>query len=150
MAYAAGTSVPADRSQQEIRALLMKAGATHYAFGEEPERAMIQFALNGRHYRFEVRRPSAQDVAHLFSMNPPGNDWRPRIEAEWKRRWRARVLWIKAQIEFAEYEPRAFEEAMLNYLVLPDGTTMGGWARPQIAAMYEHGAMPPLLGTGER
>lgn len=146
--YAEGTSVPAERSIQEIRTLLMRAGATHYAFGEEPERALIQFAFGGRHYRFEVRRPTAEQIAKRFNQRPVGNDWRPRIEAEWRRRWRARLLWIKAQIEFAEAEPGALAEAMLANLVLPDGRTMGGWAGPQIEAMYESGGMPALLGDG--
>ena len=146
--YAEGTSVPADRSQTEIRTLMMRAGATHYAFGEEPERAMVQFALHGRHYRFEVRRPTAEQIASRFAQRPVGNDWRPRIEAEWRRRWRARVLWAKAMLELNDLEPGSFEQAMLAHLVLPDGQTLGGWATPQIAAVYERGGMPPLLGEG--
>lgn len=147
--YAKGTEVPVSQTEGEIRRVLQKAGATHYAYGETPERAMIQFALNGRHYRFEVARPMAEHIARNYSINPPGNDWRPRIEAEWRRRWRARVLWVKAMLEFNDLEPGAFETAMLAHLVLPDGQTLGGWAKPQIAAVYEHGGMPKLLSTGE-
>lgn len=147
--YAEGTSVAADRSQEEIRRLLMRAGATHLAFGEEPQRAMIQFALAGRHYRFEVRRPTLDQVKHQYrDLYAPQVNWPKKTQDEWKRRWRARVLWIKAQIEFAEVEPDAFAEAMLAHLVLPDGRTLGGWAAPQIDSMYEHGGMPPLLSDG--
>lgn len=147
--YAAGTEVPVSRTESQIRALLLRSGATHYAYGEEPTRAMIQFALKGRHYRFEVTRPTAEQIAHLFTNNPNGNDWRPRIDAEWRRRWRARLLWVKAMLEFDDREPGAFETAMLAHLVLPDGQTLGSWATPQIAAVYERGGMPPLLGSGK-
>lgn len=149
MSYAQGTAVPAERTQNEIRTLLMRAGATHYAFGEEPERSMIQFALNGRHYRFEVRRPTDAEVRKQYAdLYARQVNWPKKVADEWLRRWRARLLWIKAQIEFAEVEPEAFAEAMLAHLVLPDGRTLGGWAGPQIEAMYESGGMPTLLGDG--
>lgn len=145
MAYAEGTKVPVNRSIDEIRALLLKAGATHYAYGENPEAAFVQFALDGLHYRFEVRRPTGEDANARYYRQ---GDTAGRIDAEWRRRWRARVLWVKAQIEFAEVEPKAFRQAMLAYLVLPDGRTFGNWAAPQIEGMYRDGAMPPLLGPG--
>ncbi len=141
MSYAKGTTVPVSRSIDEIRSILLKAGATHYAYGEDPEQAAIQFALDKRHYRFTVRRPTELRAKAGWSSDA-------RIDAEWRRRWRARVLWVKAQIEFAESEPAAFHEAMLAHLVLPDGRTLGGWAEPQIGEMYERGGMPPLLGDG--
>jgi hypothetical protein len=144
MAYAKGTAVPVSRSIDEIRSMLLKAGATRYAYGEDPDQAAVQFELDGRHYRFAVRRPTEADVPRQVYRVPPA----ALIDAEWRRRWRARVLWIKAQIEFAEVEPVAFHEAMLAHLVLPDGRTLGRWADPQIAGMYERGGMPPLLGDG--
>lgn len=139
--YAKGTQVPVGRSVDEIRSILLKAGATHYAYGEDPDKAAIQFALDGRHYRFTVMRPSLSAESRWSSEQ--------RNDVEWKRRWRARVLWVKAQIEFAESEPDAFQEAMLAHLVLPDGQTLGRWAEPQIARAYETGGMPPLLGDGK-
>jgi hypothetical protein len=143
MAYAKGTAVPVGRSVDEIRSILLKAGATHYAYGEDPDHAAIQFALDGRHYRFAVRRPIENEVGGTAH-----NQYGSRVDAEWRRRWRARVLWVKAQIEFAEGEPTAFHQAMLAHLVLPDGRTLGGWAEPQIEGMYARGGMPPLLGDG--
>lgn len=143
MAYAKGTDVPVNRSIDEIRSILLKAGATHYAYGEDPDQAAIQFALEGLHYRFTVRRPQRDEMPQRNQITPA-----QRIDAEWRRRWRARVLWVKAQIEFAEAEPDAFREAMLAHLVLPDGRTLGRWAGPQIESMYASGEMPPLLTDG--
>jgi len=146
--YAERTRVPVDRSLSEIRRLLLNAGATHYAAGEGPESAGVQFKLHDLHYRFEVRRPTWQEIAERFGA--PGRVDRDRaIESEWMRRWRARTLWVKAQIEFAEVEPDAFAAAMLSYLVLPDGRTFGEWAAPQVEKAYSNGTMPPLLlGAG--
>lgn len=147
--YASGTPVPVGRSTDEVRTLLLKAGATHYAYGESPEAGFVQFAINGLHYRFEVRRPTKAEADRAAAA---GDRYKIKqgteIDAEWRRRWRARVIWLKAMIEFSEGESDVFTTAMLAHLVLPDGGTFGRWATPQIASMYEQGAMPPLLGPG--
>jgi hypothetical protein len=145
--YATGTQVPVDKTLTDIRRLLLAAGATHYAYGEEPNGAAIQFALHGLHYRFNVRRPTWDDLIARYERSYRVDQQRA-VEDEWRRRWRARLLWIKAQLEFAEVEPQEFSRAMLAHLVLPDGQTMGSWAMPQIESMYEGGQMPPLLGSG--
>jgi len=146
--YAAGTNVGIDQTTQQIRKLLLGAGASHYAFGEGPDNGAVQFSLEGRHYRFSVSRPKWADL--YDSYRSPGRvDQARAVDDEWRRRWRARLLWVKAMLEFAETEPKAFSDAMLANLVLPDGTTMAQWADPQIEAAYSNGAMPPLLlGSG--
>lgn len=148
--YATGSTVPVNKSIDEIRRILLGAGATHYAFGEDPEKAAVQFGLDGRHYRFTVPRPTWEVVRLRFRDPRRVADQGAAVEAEWRRRWRARVLWIKAQVEFAADEPEVLHEAMLSHLVLPDGQTMGAWSEPQIEAMYSDGSMPPLLTSGER
>jgi hypothetical protein len=146
--YAEGTEVSTERSLADIRRLLTVAGATHFAFGEEPTKGLIQFTLNGLSYRFEIRRPAWDDLIDRYDA--PGRvDQRRAIDAEWKRRWRARVLWLKALLEFAEVEPREFSRAMLAHLLLPNGQTLGSWAVPQIEVMYGEGKMPPLLSEGK-
>lgn len=146
MSYAEGTKVPVEQTQGEIRKLLVKHGATHFAFGSAPERDIVQFQLAGRHYRFTVERPTVKDIGGKFGTRPVYGDWGPRLDSEYRRRWRARLLWIKAMLEFAEDEP--LSKAMLAYLLLPDGRTFSDWADPQVEAMYERGEMPALLGTG--
>lgn len=147
--YATGTTTGVDVSLSQIRKLLLAAGSTHYAFGESPELASVQFGLGGRHYRFSVRRPTWDDLRDRY-MRQGRVDQERAIEDEWKRRWRARLLWIKAMLEFQEYEPDAFAEAMLANLVLPDGNRMVEWAQPQIDRAYADGSMPPLLLAGAR
>ena len=143
--YAEGTSVSVERSQEEIRRLLAKHGVRHFAFAEMPERAAIQFTLHGLPYRFEVERPTIASLAGRYRDN---RDWNGRIEREWRRRWRARLLWMKATLEFAADEgPDAVQQALLAHLVLPGGTTMGAWAEKQLPGAYADGRMPPLMLT---
>jgi hypothetical protein len=113
---------------------------------------MIQFGLGSRFYRFTIDWPVPKDLRDAF-IEEGGSwgranriDWKGRADAEWRRRWRARLMWLKAQLEYAEDVPLA--EAMLANLVLPDGRTFGAWATPQIGQMYEAGQMPPMLGPG--
>lgn len=151
MRYAEGTNVSVDKTQNEIRALLAKHGVKHFAYAEEPTRAAIQFALHGLPYRFEVIRPTEAEVRAIYShLYSPQVDWAKRIEGEWRRRWRARLLWLKATLEFAADEGTdAVSQALLAYLVLPGGSTMGAWADKQLPDAYREGKMPPLmLGDG--
>lgn len=147
--YAEGTTIGIDQTLNQIRKSLLVAGATHYAFGEGPDYAGIQFRLEGLHYKFVVKRPTWEDLYDRY-RDPRRVDQTRAIEDEWRRRWRARLLWLKAMIEFAEVEPEAFAASMLGYAVLPDGKTMAEWSVPQLEAAYSAGTMPPLLlGTGE-
>jgi hypothetical protein len=36
----------------------------------------------------------------------------------------------------------------MAHIVLPDGSTFGRWARPQIATVYEENVMPSMLALG--
>lgn len=58
------------------------------------------------------------------------------------------ALVIKAKLEAVEAGIAAFEEEFLAHIVLPNGSTVGQFMMPQIAAVYETGRMPPLLLTG--
>lgn len=150
--YAAGTKTGVSYSQTEVQKILTRGGCTHTMFGEGPEGSLIGFQLHGRQYRLSVTRPSqadAEKIARREGVTPHlVRDWQARIDAEWRRRWRAAVLWTKATIEYADGDPEVLERAFLGSMSLPDGRTFSQWAQPQIAVMYDSGQMPPLLGTG--
>jgi hypothetical protein len=65
-----------------------------------------------------------------------------------RARWRALALVIKAKLEAVESGITTFEEEFLAHIVLPDGTTLGQWAAPRLAHVYDTGAMPPMLPGG--
>ena len=52
----------------------------------------------------------------------------------------------KAKLEAVETGITEFEDEFLAHIVLPNGQTMGEFAKPQIAHAYDTGDMPPLLG----
>lgn len=148
--YAEGTTVPAEQSQGEIRGLLAKHGVERFAMVDGPEGAAVQFVFGGLPYRFEVRKPTVEELQKEYAAEGGtgwGNvDWLGRVEREWKRRWRARVLWLKATLEFAAGEgPEEMERTLLPYLVLPGGGTLSAWTAQQLPGAYRNGSMPPLL-----
>ena len=162
--YAEGTTVPVETTVSAMKRLLQEAGATHWLYAETPDGSAVQFSLGGYHYRIVVQPPSADALRqeyideavkrgreHRWTIESRADrvDWRTKVAAEWKRRWRARLLWLKAQIEFAEGDEGQLPRALMAYLVLPDGRTFETWAVPQIEDMYADGTMPPLLGTGQ-
>jgi hypothetical protein len=112
-----------------------------------PEGAAVQFVHGGLTYRFEVRKPTVDELRDEYRREGGtgwGNvDWRGRVEREWKRRWRARVLWLKATLEFAAGEgAEEMERALLPYLVLPGGRTLATWTREQLPDGFRNGSMP--------
>lgn len=162
--YAEGTTVAVAVSQAEIRTLLARHGCQHFATAEEPERAAIQFILGGLPYRFTVERADpdvlrqayideqvAKGRQHKYTIESRASymDWPAKAEAEWKRRWRARLLWLKATLEFATGEGAdEVAAALMAHLVLPNGSTMQTWAAKQLPAAFRDGVMPPLMLTG--
>jgi hypothetical protein len=152
--YAEGTTVPVEQSQAEIRSLLARHGCKHFATAEEPGRSAIQFVLNGLPYRFTVEHPTAGQMEEAYvARRRPGMRWeldyQRQAAAEWRRRWRARLLWLKATLEFASGEGAdEVAAALMAHLVLPGGATMQTWAARELPGAYANGKMPVLQLTG--
>lgn len=158
MKYAQGTNVPVETTQAQIRGLLATHGATAFAYAEGTgpdgqERAAMQFVLGGLPYKFEIRRPTAASFeAEYLAKRKPGMryrlDHKSRADAEWRRLWRARLLWLKATLEFASGEgPEEVQRVLLPLLVLPDReTTMFEHAQRVLPSAYGAGKMPLLTG----
>ncbi len=52
---------------------------------------------------------------------------------------------MKAKLEAVEAGISSFEDEFLSATLLPDGSTVGDWARPQLEAAYTRGLMPGRL-----
>lgn len=127
--FAKRTKVPAIHTRSEIEQTLKRYGAKNYGFVTMPGVVMVAFEAQNRRVRFKV--------------STPDEDKRPQ---EYRQRWRALLLVIKAKLESVQAGIEVFDEAFMAQIVLPDGRTMAELAVPQIAQAYTGGKMPPLLG----
>lgn len=141
MTYANKTSVPIDRSQGEIKKILSKYNATSFAYGEQGEKSVVMFEMNGRRIKFVLpmpKKPSAGATQASIKT----------YDQLCRSRWRALVLAIKAKLECVETGITTLEQEFLAHIVLPNGSTVGEAITPQLALAYQEKKMPPLLGYG--
>lgn len=150
--YAADTSVSQDRSRSEIEATLKRYGATSFLYASEARGAVVGFVIKDRQVRFMLPMPDRQ--AREFTHTPARGVRRSEAEAEkaWeqagRQRWRALALVIKAKLEAVAAGITTIEDEFLAHTVLPDGSTVGQFMKPQLAIAYEQGAMPTTLLLG--
>jgi hypothetical protein len=155
--YASGTDVPSDRSRAEIERTLKRYGAKAFAYAWEDDEEMvatIMFKLSDRQIRFRLTMPSPKD--RQFTVTPTGKA-RAAAAAEAayeqavRQRWRALALVIKAKLEAVEAGISTVEDEFLHAIMLPNGSTVGEWAAPQLREVYGRGTMPALMpGSGDR
>lgn len=144
--YASSTDVDVGRSRNEIERVLARYGAEQFMFGWTSSGSVVEFIDHGRRVRFLLPLPSLEE----FRATTRG---RARTDAAAqhardqavRQRWRALLLVIKAKLEAVESGITTFEAEFLAHLVLPNGQTVGQWATPQLAAVYDSGSMPPML-----
>lgn len=154
MPYATGTNVPADRSRAEIEKMMIRFGADQFVSGwSGTERAMVGFRIHNRMVRIYLPMPDRKDP--MIALTPSGRERSDgQVEEEYdretRRRWRSLVLVIKAKLSAIEDGISTVEREFLADVVLPNGSTMGEWAGPQISEMYEGGRMPELLPGSRR
>jgi hypothetical protein len=98
--------------------------------------------------------PMPDPKAREFTHTPARGTLRSPAEAEkaWeqagRQRWRALALVIKAKLEAVAAGITTIEDEFLAHTVLPDGSTVGQFMKPQLAVAYEQGSMPTTLLLG--
>lgn len=147
--YARDTSVSVDKSKSEIEAILVRYGATEFAYGSTGSSAQVGFKANDRMVRFILPLPdrNAKEFTHTPSRGRPRHSdeafraW----EQACRQRWRALALCIKAKLEAVASGITTFEDEFLAHIMLPGGQSVGSWLRPQLASSYKAGKMPKSL-----
>ena len=154
MSFAQNTSVPIDRTQTEIRKLLLKHGATGFMFGQQGTYGVVGFEMKNRRVKITVMISDRQDK---------------KAQQESRAKWRCLLLVInrmgcvalcatksastrtmpirKAKLECIEQKISTFEEEFLAHIVVPGGKTMGEIALPQLQHAYSNNQVPQLLGA---
>lgn len=145
--YAATTEVSVEKSRAEIEVTLARYGADAFAYFTEAERAMIAFRMSGRQVRFILTLPAKN--RHEFTHHSRGPRTPEAAHAAWeqacRQRWRALALVIKAKLEAVAAGITTVEDEFLAHTMLPDGSSVGQWAKPQLDEAYRLGHMPPML-----
>ncbi len=150
--YAAGTDVPVIKTRLEIEELVRANGAEGFAFGEDGDRARIQFRLEQTVLRFDLVMPRLTEE-RFQKVNQGAVGIRPRspaaAKAAWERacreHWRALLLTIKAKFAAVDASIVSFEDEFLAHVVLPDGKTVSETVRPGLAAIRSGRPVPILL-----
>jgi hypothetical protein len=146
--YADGTKVAPEASRAEIERTLTRYGTTAFVYGTDELRntALVQFrADRGRIIRFLLPLPDRADYQDRRAANGRRVSGQSAYDAEVRRRWRSLANAIKAKLDAVATGIVSFEDEFLGHVVLPDDTTVGQWAGPQIARAYASGAMPEAL-----
>lgn len=139
--YAEGTSVPVDRTREEIRKLLVNHGAGGFIFGEANAQALIAFEMKTRRLRFVVPMPSSSSKPRLNER---------QLAAETRRRWRALLLVLKAKLEAVAGGIVTFDHEFLAHIVVEGSSTVGDRIVPTLGDAVITGRLPPLLGSGDQ
>jgi hypothetical protein len=148
--YAAKTEVSPDQSLAEIRRTLTRYGATAFAYGEDEQRFMVAFQMNGRQFRITCPAPQLADYqfTETRGLRRSPASVRAYHARALAQRWRALGLYVKAKLEAVESQVVDLETAFLPHMVLPSGQTLAEWAGPQLQVAIEAGRMPPFLPLG--
>jgi hypothetical protein len=151
--FAAFTDVSSDRSRAEIENIIRRYGASQFMYGWAEDKAVIGFACNDRHIRFELPLPARNDPK--FTQTPTGRHKRTSAAAEaaWeqacRQRWRALALVVKAKLEAVETGITTFDDEFLAHIVLPGGQTIGQYVLPKLAGVVSSGRIAGLLPPPE-
>lgn len=119
--YAEGTAVTVESSRGEITGILAKHGVKRMGWTSEPESDTLMFELGGYSFRFNIVRPTITEIRRLY---PNAYDESKKLDGEWRRRWRANVLLLKAKLEFIASGDTTLIRELLPYAVLTNGTTL--------------------------
>jgi hypothetical protein len=133
MVYAADSSVPVERSRQEIEKTLARFGADQFGYATGTDRATVCFRARGRMIRFDLPLPPRERLSEQQHAQ--------RVRSA----WRCLVLSIKAKLAAVESAITSFEQEFMPYTVMPDGRTAAQHALPLIEEAYQGGKVAGLL-----
>lgn len=149
--FAENTDVPVERSLAEIERLLGTYGCNAFQrgwqdVGQVGRTELLSFETRSRRIRFSVTIPPRATFRDTpTSQRRSDKAIEVVYEQERRRLWRVLYLSIKAKLVAVDSGLLTFEDEFLAYTVLPDHSTVGEWAGPQLDRIIASGALPPLL-----
>ena len=150
--YANSTTVPPERTRDEIERTLKKWGVTEFIYGSLSQGPVIAFKYRELTARFQVLLPDRDDPDIVYTPKRhhrrTPEDQEKAYDQAVRQRWRSLLLLIKAKLEAIDMGIASFEEEFLPYMVLPDGRTVTEGLMPAIYRAAEGGTDLPMLPTG--
>ena len=154
MTFAKGTKVAIETTDQQIKTMLRKAGATAYATFEDDNSAKIAFRLNDLNIRMTLAMPDreSEQFTRVRVNQHGGMAERSESAAErlWEQacreRWRALHLCVKAKLEAIAAGVETFEDAFLAHVQTDTGETIGERLRPDLKGIVAGNAPLRLSG----
>lgn len=146
--HAAKTKVAPNHTRDQIEALLVRHGATAFAYGMTQEQAQISFQIGERVVRFRMPWPDQSDPSITRTASGKlrtGAQIEEQVMQAIRQRWRALLLLVRAKLESVALGVTTIEEEFLAWTVMPDGRTVGEHVRPAIESAYRTGQTPELL-----
>jgi len=147
--YAANTGVSTGQSRDEIERILARFGADQFVYAVGETRAMLGFRYSGRMIKLCIKMPDKEDFRYTPGRHTPRSD--TKMFEEWeqncRQRWRSLALVIKAKLVAIEDGIASFEDEFLAYTVLPDGSTVGDFTKPQLEQVYTTGKPMSLFSA---
>jgi len=149
MSYASKTSVEVPRTRAEIEGLLVKHGATGFAFmsDRELDRERLEFRMPMRGLvlvvRLELPLPRRQDHAlDVRGWARTSAQIVTACEQAQRSAWRSLLLILKAKLVAVEAGVRTFEQEFLADIVVGDGVrTLGECLANQLPAAAAGGML---------
>lgn len=138
MSFAENTKVPIGRTQDEIKKILSKHGATGFVFGENQNTAMLMFDMASRRIKIAIKLPQPP--------SPNATQSSIKTYEQIKRsKWRCLLLVVKAKLEAVESGITSLEHEFMANILLPNGKTVFDNINHSIKLAYETNTMPKLL-----
>lgn len=134
--YAEGTPVTVNSSQGEIAKILMTHGVKKQGWMSGPDGDELMFELGGHSFQFRILKPTIKEI---YSLYPNARDSNAKLDGEWRRRWRANVLLLKAKLEFIDSGDTTLERELLPYMLTASGQTVGDLITAGKLPMLESG-----------
>ena len=155
MGYAENTTVPVEKSLNEIVKLIKKAGGARIAQMEDLDAIAVQFFLSERMLRFRVPVPTTESMPMRDNGNNRYTDIplatrAKKADAIRRQRARALLLVIKAKLESVESGVETFDEAFLPNIVMSDGYTVWERVGEPLALEYKTGKPIPFMLEGPK
>lgn len=154
MSYAAGTSVPVERSKLELDRVLSKAGATSRMTGSDDVCgfAFVAFVLEKHQIRLRIPMPKRDERKfthrsdHVYSAHRSSVQGDKMHAQACRERWRCLILLVKAKLEAIAMGVSTAEREFMADLFLANGRTL----HEELAAQLQEGASggPLMLGPG--